>query len=204
MQMSGTRQIAALQAEVWRKLNDPEVLKRCIPGCESLEKTDDANMKGVVAIKLGPMALRFNGDVQLSKINAPNSYRLSGSGKAGPAGFASGFADVKLEPKDGGTLLSYNVESTVGGRMAQLGARLIDATAAQLAGQFFDKFANQVAPAPSGVAAGTAGVGTPGAAGSVLASRGPFSMPRWAWLIAAAVALLVLWYFLSHGGTRTN
>ena len=201
MEMTGSRQIAASQAEVWRALNDPEILKKCIPGCESLDKSDDTHMKGVVALKLGPMALRFNGDVQLENLNPPNSYRLTGSGKAGPAGFASGYADVTLAPKDGGTLLTYNVQSTVGGKIAQLGARLIDATAAQLAGQFFDKFANQLAPAPSGVAAGTAGVG---AAGSVLASRGPFSMPRWAWLIAAAVALLVLWYFLSHGGAPTN
>jgi len=190
MQMSGTRQIAAPQAEVWRKLNDPEVLKRCIPGCESLEKTDDANMKGVVAVKLGPMALRFNGDVQLSNINAPNSYRLSGSGKAGPAGFASGFADVKLEPKDGGTLLTYNVESTVGGRMAQLGARLIDATAAQLAGQFFDKFAAEVAP----TAAATAGAAAASGAGVTAARRG---LPIWAWAIIGLIVLLGLYVLLT-------
>jgi uncharacterized protein len=194
MQMSGTRQIAAAQAEVWRNLNDPEVLKRCIPGCESLEKTDDANMKGVVAIKLGPMALRFNGDVQLSNINAPNSYRLSGKGKAGPAGFASGFADVKLEPKDGGTLLTYNVESTVGGRMAQLGARLIDATAAQLAGQFFDKFAAEVAPA----AAATAGaaVAASAASGSGATAAGRW-LPIWAWAIIGLIVLAALYFLVT-------
>jgi len=194
MQMSGTRQIAAPQAEVWRKLNDAEVLKRCIPGCESLEKTDDTNMKGVVAVKLGPMALRFNGDVQLSNIDAPKSYRLAGSGKAGPAGFASGFADVKLEPKDGGTLLTYNVESTVGGRMAQLGARLIDATAAQLAGQFFDKFAAEMAPA----AAMPAGIGP--SAMPARAAQPARSLPVWGWVVLGLIVLAALYYLLAIRG----
>lgn len=194
MEMSGSRQIAAPQADVWQKLNDPLVLKRCIPGCESLEKIDDTNLKGVVAIRLGPMALRFNGDVQLSNIKPPNSYRLSGSGKAGPAGFASGFADVSLEPKDGGTLLSYKVESTIGGRMAQLGARLIDATSAQLAGEFFDKFAAEVAPAaaPEAVSAG----------GPVVPKSRPatgYAVPAWAWAAAGVVILAGLYFvFVGH------
>lgn len=194
MEMSGSRQIAAPQADVWQKLNDPLVLKRCIPGCESLEKIDDTNLKGVVAIRLGPMALRFNGDVQLSNIKPPNSYRLSGSGKAGPAGFASGFADVSLEPKDGGTLLSYKVESTIGGRMAQLGARLIDATSAQLAGEFFDKFAAEVAPAAAPEAVS--------ASGPVVPKSRPatgYSVPAWAWAAAGVVILAGLYFvFVGH------
>ena len=193
MEMSGSRQIAAPQAEVWKKLNDPAVLMRCIPGCESLEKVDDTNLKGVVAIRLGPMALRFNGDVQLSNIKPPDSYRLSGSGKAGPAGFASGFADVSLEPKDGGTLLSYKVESTIGGRMAQLGARLIDATSAQLAGEFFDKFAAEVAPAAvrEAISAGSPVVPeTRPAAG--------YAVPVWAWA-AIGVVILAGLYFVFAG-----
>ena len=196
MEMSGSRQIAAPQAEVWRALNDPEILKRCIPGCESLEKVDDKNMKGIVALKLGPMALRFNGDVQLSNINPPNSYRLSGSGKAGPAGFANGFADVKLEPKEGGTLLTYKVESTVGGRMAQLGARLIDATAAQLAGQFFDKFASEVAPAAAAQPAAAMQVAsaTPTAARSTAAG-----VPVWGWAILGVIVVAALYYLFARG-----
>ena len=150
-------------------------------------------MKGVVALKLGPMALRFNGDVQLSNLNPPNSYRLSGSGKAGPAGFANGFADVKLEPKDGGTLLSYNVESTVGGRMAQLGARLIDATAAQLAGQFFDKFAAEVAP----VAAASGDL--PATASSRSAVRSGGGLPTWAWVLPGLIVLAVLYFIFARG-----
>jgi len=192
MQMSGSRQIAAPQAEVWRKLNDPETLKRCIPGCESLEKTDDTNMKGVVSVKLGPMALKFNGDVQLSNLDPPKSYRLSGSGKAGPAGFASGFADVTLDPKDGGTLLSYKVDSTVGGRMAQLGARLIDAAAAQLAGQFFDNFAAELAPAAPAGAASVA------ASGRLAASAKSGGVPVWGWLLLAAVVLAALYYLFAR------
>ena len=192
MEMNGSRQIAASQTEVWRALNDPATLKKCIPGCETLDKVDDTHMNGVVALRLGPMALKFNGEVELQNLNPPNSYRLNGSGKAGPAGFASGYADVTLAPKDGGTLLTYNVQSNVGGKIAQMGARLIDATAAQLAGQFFDKFAAEVAPAVASGAVATA------AATAVATNSGPFSMPRWAWLIAAAVALLVIWYLLAR------
>ena len=190
MEMSGSRQIAAPQAEVWQKLNDPAVLQRCIPGCQSLEKSDATHMNGVVAVRLGPMALKFNGDVELSNIKPPNSYRLSGSGKAGPAGFASGFADVSLEPKDGGTLLSYKVESTIGGRMAQLGARLIDATSAQLAGEFFDKFAAEVA--------GPAAIATAAAASmpsAITAKPGNgMAIPTWAWGAIGAVVLLGLYF----------
>jgi uncharacterized protein len=183
MEMTGSRQLAASQSEVWRKLNDPEVLQRCIPGCESLEKIDDTHLKAAAALRLGPMAIKFTGEVELQNLNPPNSYRISGSGKGGPAGFASGYADVKLEPKDGGTLLSYQVNSTVGGKIAQLGSRLIDATAAQLAGQFFDKFAIEVetVAAPDQVAKGpTKTIDKP--------SAGAFP----SWMIWAGVGLLVL------------
>jgi uncharacterized protein len=206
MEMSGSRQINASQAEVWRALNDPAVLQRSIPGCEALEKIDDTNMKGTVALRLGPMALKFSGDVQLSNLNPPNSYRLTGSGKAGPAGFASGFADVTLVPKDGGTELTYKVESTVGGRMAQLGARLIDATAAQLAGEFFDKFAAEVAPAPvpSAAVAGAASstsVG-PGAAKegySISKQLAKSGIPVWLWIaVAVTVVAALIRLFWTH------
>ncbi len=207
MEMSGTRQIMASQADVWRALNDPVVLRKCIPGCESLEKIDDANLKGVVALRMGPMALKFAGDVALSNLNPPNSYRLSGSGKAGVAGFASGFADVVLAPKDGGTELTYKVESTVGGRMAQLGSRLIDATAAQLAGEFFDKFASEVGPAPVAAIAAAAAGGKDGAASGATAAvaKSPAravtaanrsGMPAWMWALAAIALVAALVYIL--------
>ena len=198
MEMSGSRQIQAAQDVVWRALNDPVILQKCIPGCESLEKIDDTTMKGVVALRMGPMALKFAGDVALSNLNPPTSYRLTGSGKAGPAGFASGFADVKLAPKDGGTELSYKVESTVGGRMAQLGSRLIDATAAQLAGEFFDKFAAEVAPAPVPSAAAASGQGGSAAAAPArsVAKASGSGMPAWMWAVAAVALVAALVYIL--------
>lgn len=183
MEMSGSRQLPAPQAEVWRKLNDVDVLKRCIPGCETLEKTGENDLKATVALRLGPMSVRFNGDVQLQNLNPPNSYRIAGQGKGGPAGFASGHADVTLAPKDGGTLLSYAVQSTVGGKIAQLGARLIDATAAQLADEFFAKFAAEF-PAPAGSGLATAPKAVPATGAS------------WIWYVAAGVLGLVALYFL--------
>lgn len=187
MEMSGSRQLPASQADVWRKLNDVDVLRRCIPGCESLEKTGENDLKATVALRLGPMAVRFNGEVQLQNLNPPSSYRIAGQGKGGPAGFASGHADVTLAPKDGGTQLSYAVQSTVGGKIAQLGARLIDATAAQLADDFFNKFAAefQTAPAGSGMAAAAPKASAAGSS-------------DWIWYLAAgALALAVLYYLLT-------
>ena len=144
MKLTGTRLLSAPPTEVWQKLNDVDVLRRCIPGCERLEKTGDNQMKAVAALKVGPMAVRFTGDVKLSDLDPPNGYRISGSGSAGPAGMASGGATVKLESNEGGTLLSYDVDANVGGKIAQLGSRLIDATAAQMAEKFFTSFATEV------------------------------------------------------------
>jgi hypothetical protein len=188
--MSGTRQLAASQREVWAKLNDVETLKRCIPGCETLERVSESELKATSAVRIGPMAVRFSGDVQLSDLNPPNSYRISGKGSGGPAGFASGGAIVRLEPKDGGTLLTYDVDANVGGKIAQLGSRLIDATAASLAGQFFDRFAAEVAG--EGRAAG--GAVAP-ASGRVARATGT-STPSWLWWIIAALIVLGLAYFV--------
>ena len=152
MRMKGSRQLAATRADVWAKLNDAEVLKRCIPGCDSLEKVSDTEFKGTVALKVGPVSARFNGHVKLSDINPPASYRISGSGKGGPAGMASGGANVRLEQNASGTLLTYDVDAKVSGKIAQLGQRLIDATAAQLADKFFENFAREV-EGPSAAAA---------------------------------------------------
>jgi carbon monoxide dehydrogenase subunit G len=141
MNMTGERFIAAPRADVWAGLNDPEVLKACIPGCESLEKISDTQMKAVAGIKLGPVSAKFQGQVTLSDLDPPNGYKISGEGKGGPAGFAKGGAEVRLLDQDVGTLLTYTVEAQVGGRIAQVGARLIDATAKSMAEQFFKKFA---------------------------------------------------------------
>ncbi len=144
MDMTGERRIPAPRQTVWEALNNPEVLKASIPGCESLEKLDDDQMKATAAVKVGPISARFNGKVQLTDINPPTSYRISGEGQGGVAGFAKGGANVTLADDGPDTLLSYQVNAQVGGKLAQLGGRLIDATAKQMADAFFDRFSKQV------------------------------------------------------------
>jgi carbon monoxide dehydrogenase subunit G len=146
MDMSGDRLIAAPRQKVWEALNDPETLKSCIPGCESLEKLGDNELKATAAVKLGPIAARFTGKVLLSDLDPPNGYTISGEGQGGVAGFAKGGAKVTLTDEPGGTLLAYTVNAQIGGKMAQLGARLIDSTAKSMAEQFFTKFSAVVAP----------------------------------------------------------
>ena len=149
MEMNGERRIAAPRATVWEGLNDPEVLRASIPGCESVERTAPDAFQARVALKIGPMAAKFSGKVQLSNINAPAGYTITGEGNGGAMGFAKGGADVSLE-EDGpdATLLRYAVKAQVGGKMAQLGGRLIDSTAKSMADQFFDRFANAVTVQP--------------------------------------------------------
>lgn len=169
MDMSGERRIAAPRARVWEALNDPAVLKACIPGCESLEKEGDA-MRATAAVKIGPISAKFNGRVQLSDLDPPNSYRISGEGQGGVAGFAKGGADVQLADDGPGTLLTYNVKAQVGGKIAQLGARLIDATSKQMADLFFDRFSGMVAvPETAAAVAATDSTAAPAtAAGATL------------------------------------
>src|SRR4029077_12294079 len=123
MTMNGEVQLAASRQAVWDKLNDPAVLKVCIPGCEELERTDDQGFRAVAKMKVGPVSARFKGKVNLSDLDPPNGYRISGEGEGGVAGFAKGGATVGLAEKDGGTLLTYNVEAQIGGKLAQLGQR---------------------------------------------------------------------------------
>jgi carbon monoxide dehydrogenase subunit G len=153
MDMTGERRIAAPRQIVWEALNDPAVLKASIPGCESLEKLSDTEMKATAAVRIGPIAARFSGAVHLSEIDVPNGYTIGGEGQGGVAGFAKGDAKVRLEDIGDATVLRYEVHAQVGGKLAQLGARLIDATAKQMAASFFDRFSAQVGPeAPSAVA----------------------------------------------------
>jgi uncharacterized protein len=148
MTMNGEYQLPASQQTVWEKLNDPAVLKACIPGCEELNKTaDDSGFEAVATIKIGPVKARFKGKVTLSDLDPPNGYKISGQGEGGVAGFAKGGATVKLEPKDGGTLLTYAVEAQIGGKLAQLGQRLINGAAKKVADDFFNNFAKAVSPA---------------------------------------------------------
>ncbi|MEO1198724.1 MAG: carbon monoxide dehydrogenase subunit G [Pseudomonadota bacterium] len=151
MDMEGTQRIEAPQDVVWAALNDPDVLKEAIPGCEDLEKVSDTEFKAKVTLKVGPVKATFNGQVSLEDLDPPNGYRIVGEGSGGPAGFAKGGAHVTLVP-DGAdaTLLTYTVHADIGGKIAQLGSRLIDSTAKKLAGQFFTRFGDVVAPPPPG------------------------------------------------------
>ncbi len=143
MKMSGSQTIPAPRSVVWKGLNDPAILKQCIPGCETIETNGPTNFSAKVVAKIGPVRASFNGAVTLSEINEPESYRISGQGQGGIAGFASGGAFVKLtEVSAHETLMEYDVDAQIGGKMAMLGSRLIDSTAQSLAGQFFDKFAS--------------------------------------------------------------
>ena len=144
MTMNGDVQLPATREAVWAKLNDPDVLKACIPGCEELEKTDETSFRAVAKMKVGPVSARFKGKVTLSDLDPPNGYKISGQGDGGVAGFAKGGATVKLTPKNGGTLLAYTVEAQIGGKLAQLGQRLINGTAKKLADEFFANFAKAV------------------------------------------------------------
>src|SRR5262245_41724800 len=141
MKMSGEEIIPAPRQKVWEALNDPDVLKQSIPGCQSIEKKSDTELEAKVVVRIGPVKAAFNGAVHLSDLNPPASYRISGEGKGGLAGFANGGADVRLEEVGEGTKLSYDVDAQVGGKLASLGSRLIDSTARSLAGQFFERFA---------------------------------------------------------------
>jgi carbon monoxide dehydrogenase subunit G len=147
MDMTGERRIAAPRQTVWNALNDPEILRSSIPGCETMVREADDTLKATASVRIGPISAKFAGKVQLLDLDPPNGYRIAGEGQGGVAGFAKGGAVVSLADDGAGTLLKYDVKAQVGGKIAQLGARLIDATAKQMADAFFDRFAASVAPA---------------------------------------------------------
>jgi carbon monoxide dehydrogenase subunit G len=205
MDMTGERRIPAPRQTVWEALNNPEVLKASIPGCESLEKLADDRMKATAAIKVGPISARFSGNVQLTDIDPPNGYRISGEGQGGVAGFAKGGANVELADDGADTLLSYQVNAQVGGKLAQLGGRLIDATAKQMADAFFDRFSKQVqamspsvptSPVTDSMAepASVAIASVPAPTVSIwsLIPTEPFGLPLAFWLGGGVFALMVL------------
>ena len=221
MTMSGEVQLPAPREAVWAKLNDPEVLKACIPGCEELEKTDEHGFRAVAKMKVGPVSARFKGKVTLSDLDPPNGYKISGEGSGGAAGFAKGGATVKLSDDGDGTLLSYTVEANVGGKLAQIGSRLIDATARKMAGDFFQRFAQAVdsaspapppasaPPAPAPIAVGAAPApaasissggtaATPAPAEHKESPRPRMAPVMWVTLLALVVAVL-LYYFTGRG-----
>jgi carbon monoxide dehydrogenase subunit G len=192
MDMTGERRIAAPRGRVWDALIDPAVLKVSIPGCETLEKQSDTAMKATAVVKVGPMTGRFAGNVQLSDLDPPNGYTISGEGQGGVLGFAKGGAKVRLSDDGAGTLLAYEVHAQVGGKMAQLGARLIDASARQMADAFFDRFSAQLAP-PAAATAAKVVAPPPSAIGVMaLVPREPFGLPVVAWIGGALYLVIVI------------
>ena len=145
MEMTGSQRIEASSERVWQALNDPEILKASIPGCERIEKLSDTEMAATVTLKVGPVKASFQGDVKLADLDPPNGSTITGEGRGGAAGFAKGAARVSLITEGSATVLSYSVKADVGGKLAQLGGRLIDSTARRLAAEFFDRFAQAMA-----------------------------------------------------------
>ena len=194
MDMTGEQRITASREAVWSALNDPEVLARCIPGCETLEKTSDNEFTATVTAKVGPVKAKFAGKVTLSDLDPPNGYTLSGEGQGGGAGFAKGGAEVRLAEDGGQTILTYKVTAQVGGKLAQVGSRLIDGTARKLAGQFFTKLDETLSPEaeaePEEAAAPVEAAPTPPAE-----ARG---ISPTIWILGALVVIgLIVLYFTS-------
>ena len=202
MEMTGEYRIPAPRAAVWAALNDPVVLKECIPGCQALDKLSDTEMTATVQAKVGPVKATFNGHVTFSNIDPPNGYTITGEGKGGIAGFAKGGADVKLADDGGGTLLTYTAKAQVGGKLAQVGARLIDATAKQMADQFFGAFAERLGSGAEAEAMPADVIGDAEVTAEAVeerleaaAGRGFLGGPYVWGLLALIVVIVLIWIF---------
>lgn len=180
MEMTGEQLIPVPQAEVWRGLNDPEVLKACIAGCESIEKVSDTEFRVAITAAVGPVKAKFAGKLRLADLNPPTSYSLSFEGSGGAAGFGKGGAKVMLKPEGGGTRLTYTANASVGGKLAQVGSRLIDGVAKKMADDFFTAFNAKLA----------------GPAAKPAAAAAPAFWRRVhpAWWVAAALLIALLIY----------
>ena len=194
MDMIGEQRINASREAVWRALNDPQVLARCIPGCETLEMTSDNEFTATVTLKVGPVKAKFAGKVILSDLDPPNGYTLSGEGQGGGAGFAKGGANVRLAEDGGQTILTYKVNAQVGGKLAQVGSRLIDGTARKLAGQFFAKLDETLSAEAEAAPEEAAAVEAP--APAPRAAAGGIGPTVWV-LGALVIAGLLVLYFTS-------
>ena len=191
MEMSGEQHIPLPQQRVWEALNDPEILKACIPGCESIDRVSENEYKVAMTAAVGPVKAKFSGKLLLSDINPPNSYSLAFEGSGGAAGFGKGSAQVSLAPESGGTWLTYKAQASVGGKLAQIGSRLIDGVAKKMADDFFIRFNKTVAPA--------VGSASPAAAVRADAWATPIPvkspLPVWMWIAGGLVLLLIVLYF---------
>ena len=189
MEMQGSRQLAITQQQAWDALNDPAVLKTCIPGCDKVEATGDNQYAIGMALKIGPVSAKFTGKITLSEINPPTSYKLSFEGQGGVAGFGKGSAEVRLTPNDDGCELAYTVHASVGGKIAQLGQRLIDGAAKSMAEDFFKRFDDEMQKQhPESYAAKM----VMGDVESDTRARKP-GIPVWIWVVGAAVLALAVW-----------
>ncbi|MBS0441294.1 MAG: carbon monoxide dehydrogenase subunit G [Proteobacteria bacterium] len=182
MELKGERLIPAPIEKVWAGLNDPEILKACIAGCESLERSGDDAFAALVAVRVGPVSAKFKGKLKMSDVKPPTSYTLHFDGQGGVAGFGKGSADVQLTPEAGATRLGYLARAQVGGKMAQVGSRLIDAAAAKITEDFFAAFEAQVAPPPAEEAAAEA------------APQAAVGSKRVWWIAAAVVLIVAIWW----------
>ncbi|HWQ38030.1 MAG TPA: carbon monoxide dehydrogenase subunit G [Burkholderiales bacterium] len=182
MDMTGEQLIPLPQQKVWEALNDPEILKTCIPGCESIEKVSDTEFKVAMTAAVGPVKARFTGRLSLRDLNPPQSYALAFEGSGGAAGFGKGTARVALEPDGDNTRLIYKASATVGGKLAQVGSRLIEAVARKMADDFFARFNQAVAPAAAGE--------------EVVAPGAPPAVSRWLWIVLGLIVLGVILYKL--------
>jgi carbon monoxide dehydrogenase subunit G len=144
MEMTGEQLIPASQAQTWAALNDPEILKACVPGCESIEKTGENEYLVLMVARIGPVSAKFKGKLALSDLDPPNAYSIAFEGQGGAAGFGKGGAKVRLSPEGDGTRLAYSVKANVGGKLAQIGSRLVDAAAKKIANDFFQAFKDKL------------------------------------------------------------
>jgi len=190
MEMSSSRIIGAPPQAVWEALNDPDALKDCIPGCETLTRESDTNWRAVIAAKVGPVSARFSGKVELADVTPPTGYTLKFEGQGGAAGFANGEAKVTLAPAaENQTELSYVAKAQVGGKLAQIGSRLVDGVAAKMADDFFARFAARFAPEP----------GISPVAEAAAATRAPRSGSHWVRYVALAVIVAILVILATRG-----
>lgn len=192
MDLTGEQLIPVSKDQVWRALNDLDVLKACIPGCETIEWVGEDQLEVLVTVKVGPVKARFKGLVSLTNIDPPNSYTISGEGKGGAAGFAKGGADVMLSDAEGGTLLRYEAKAQVGGKLAQVGARLIDATAKKLSADFFESLKAEVVERSGG---------GPAVKDAEAEKSEASGLPLWLWAAGlAGIVLLLLAYWTEKTG----
>ena len=203
MEMTSSRLVPAPVEAVWQALNDPAALKACIPGCESLERTGDDEWQATMAARIGPVSARFSGKMRMTDSTPPTGYTLHFEGQGGAAGFANGEAKVTLSPAaENQTTLTYVAKAQVGGKLAQIGSRLIDGAAAKLADEFFDKFGARFAPAgvPEAVADVADATAVPAAARRKRARAGP-STPWVRYTALALIIAIMAWLYL-RGGIR--